>query len=138
MKVKTYLGQIKIFEKRIKRNEEHIRHLRSLADGMRGMQYDKDPVQTSPSDAMSDRIGEIIDLEVQNAAEIVQLETLKTDIIHTINMIDDADAEDVLYYHWVQHESFQAIADRIPCSLRNVHYIHGRGLAKLSAIINGR
>lgn len=138
MKVKTYLGQIKILEKRIKRNEEHIRHLRSLADGMKGMRYDTDPVQTSPTDAISDRISEIVDLEAQNAAEIVRLERLKTEIINSINQIDDADAEDVLFYHWVQHYSFQAIAERIPCSLRNVHYIHGRGLAKLSAIINSK
>ncbi len=136
MKAKIYLSKIEIIERRIKRNNERIAYLRALADGMKGVRYDTDPVQTSPSDMMSLRIGEIVDLERLNADETVRLEKVKEEIISKIEMIDDADAEDVLFYHWVEHRSFQAIAEMIPCSLRNVHYIHGRGLAKLTEVLN--
>ena len=131
MTAKQYLRQIRIIEGRIRRNTNRLRSLRASSDGMRAITYDGIKVQSSPEDSMSEKIGEIVDLENQTKAEIIKLEKKKSEITGKIHTIGYEEGESVLFMRWVEGMNFYDIAEQMHYSMRQVHNIHGRALQML-------
>lgn len=128
MNAKQYLKQIKILNGRIARNKERIKSLRESADGLRGIAYDGIKVQTSPTDSISEKIGELVELERKTVEQIIKLEKLKTDITDTINSLDYEAGARMLYLRYVEDFDFYDIAEELGYSLRQTHRVHGKAL----------
>ena len=128
---KQYLKRIWYLEGRIKRDRERLDSLRMAADGVKGIVYDADKVQTSPADTMSERVGALVDLQRKLVSEIVELEETKSEILNVIHSLDNETMEQMLYLRYLKHMNFYDIAAEMGYSLRQVHYIHGKALKQM-------
>lgn len=135
MTAKQYLKQIRLIDGRIRRNKERIQSLRLAVDGIKGIAYDKDKVQSSAIDTMSESVGKLVDLERNLVGDIVRLELLKTEATKKIHEINFEIGEEVLYLRWVQGESFYNISDSIGYSLPHTHRIHGKALQLMNEVL---
>lgn len=125
---KQYLKRIWYLEGRIKRDKERLDSLRMAADGVKGIVYDADKVQTSPADTMSERIGALVDLQRKLVSEIVELEETKSEVLSVIHTLDDEPMEQLLYLRYLLHRNFYEISEEMGYTLRQLHRIHGRAL----------
>lgn len=128
MTAKQYLKRIWYLEGRAKRIKEHIEHLRASVDGVKGIVYDADKVQTSPVDTMSERVGALVDLERRFADTIVELERTRSEVLDTIHTLDNEPMEQMLYLRYLKHMNFYDIAAEMEYSLSGLHKLHGRAL----------
>jgi len=96
--------------------------------------YDKDAVQTSPSDPMLTIASQVIDLE----AEIRQMKLLKAQRIVEINsavaMLDDDTEQMILLGFYVGRLPAKKIADLVHYSLRGVYKAKHRSVVHLSKV----
>ena len=128
MTAKQYLKRIWYLEGRIKRDKERLETLRMAADGVKGIVYDADKVQTSPADTMSERIGALVDLQRKLVSEIVELEETKSDVLNVIHSLDNEAMEQLLYLRYLKRMNFYDIAAEMEYSLSGLHKLHGRAL----------
>ena len=128
MTAKQYLKRIWYLEGRVKRDKERLETLRMAADGVKGIVYDADKVQTSPADTMSERVGALVDLQRKLVSEIVELEETKSEVLSVIHTLDDEPMEQLLYLRYLLHRNFYEISEEMNYSLRQLHKLHGRAL----------
>ena len=132
MTAKQYLKQIDLINGRIKRCEARISSLRDTLTTLSAVKYDGIKVQTSGTNTNEELTLEMIALEEEMKAYVVQLEQKKSEITKMLHTINYEDGENVLYLRWIEQLDFYEIADSIPCSLRHVHRIHSMALHLLT------
>lgn len=125
---KQYLKRIWCLEGRVKRDKARLESLRMAADGVKGIVYDADKVQTSPADTMSERVGALVDLQRKLVSEIVELEETKSEVLSVIHTLDDEPMEQMLYLRYLKHMNFYDIAAEMEYSLSGLHKLHARAL----------
>ena len=131
MSAKQYLKRIWFLEGRVKREKERIATLRAVLTGMKGIAYDADKVQTSPSDPMSEKVGALVDLERKTMADIVALEEMKSETLSVIHTLDDELMEQLLYLRYLHHKNFYEISAEMNYSLRQLHKLHSKALREI-------
>ena len=113
MKPKTYLSEIHRLKRMTQRLEHKIETLRHRAEGLKGITYDKDKVQTSPEDPMSKICAEIS--EIDN--EIYCISICKADKIrelsNTIHNLERPEERTVLTLYFIEHIKIKEIAKRM-------------------------
>lgn len=64
----------------------------------------------------------------------IRLEAVEqyTSIEKAIARVKDDDEQEVLTRHYLLDQSWENIAEKMKCTVRNVHYIHGRALKNFS------
>ena len=133
MTVKEYLNQVRLNEIKIENLKERQEELRqSLLPS--GIAYDKDRIMTSPTDAMSEKMAEIVDLYNSTLEAINELEKLKNTIIEQIQRLTDYRQMRVLYEHYIRGMSLNDIAIELNYTYKWVCKIHLFGLNEFGKI----
>lgn len=130
MNAKEYLQQLNRLNTVINQKIKEVEDLRLKARSISGIDYSKDKVQICPSgDApFVNMTNHIVDLEAEIHREIDEFVNEKHKIINQIQRLRDSDEINVLHKRYVEFLTFEKIADDMHYSIRNIHYIHGRGL----------
>lgn len=131
-----YLMQIRKKEYAIKRKALQCEELRGcLLPG--AIRYDKDKVQTSPTDKTSEIILKVVDLE----AEIEELKREKglliIEIGDAIERLPDDTEKTVLTEFYVGRLPMTQVAELINYSLRRAYYFRKQGVLHLGEILEG-
>lgn len=123
MTVKQYLNQVRLNEIKIENLKERQEELyQSLLPS--GIAYDKDKIQVSPTDSMSDKMAEIVDLYNSTIDAINELERLKNTIIEQIQNLTDYRQMRVLYEHYIRGASLYDISTELNYTYKWVCKIH--------------
>lgn len=134
--VYDYLMQIRKTEYAIKRKQLRCEELRSCL-GAKALRYDKDRVQTSPTDKVSEIISKVADLDEQ----IEQLQEEKAMLIieigDTIEQLPDDNEKTVLAEFYIGRVPMVQVAEIINYSVRRTYYFRKQGVIHLGEIIGG-
>ena len=133
MTTKQYLKQAYRLNDLIKSNQQELADLRLLSDGVPGIDYSKERVQSSPSqDAPFVHIVcKIIGLENEINAEINRMVSLKLEIRSVINAVQDHDERLLLKYRYLNFMQWDDICEHMQVSMRTAHRIHAAALANV-------
>ena len=128
MTASEYLRQIGLMDNRLKQKMALVVEMKSTANGLKGVAYDADRVQTSPDDRMANTMAKIIDLEYEIMDDVYALTALKTEVVKNILRLNNEKYESVLFYRYVNRRTFQNIAIEMDCDIRHVFRLHGKAL----------
>ena len=137
MTVKQYLNQVRVYQLKIENKKKQLEHIRDMATSLKGLNY-SEKVQTSreSGDNIGDDVADIIEIENEIKADIVNLERIKLDVIKTIDKVHKAKCYNVLYQRYVNDKSFDCIADEMGyADVRQVLRLHGEGLNEIREIL---
>lgn len=142
--------EIKQYFLQIRKEQYEIHHLKAMINNMElgllpsGIRYDKDKVQTSPSDAMSSVIAKALDMqrELENSISNLQERQIKAEKM--IQALDNSDEREVMRYYYMDLEdgkplTWEQVGIRMNYYKRHVLRIHGRAIYNLSLLkaLNG-
>lgn len=116
MTTKRYLEQIGRIEKLIRNKRLELERLRELC-GVKGVEYDRERVQTSNISDTTGRMG------TELAAISHQIDfwlKKRSDIIAKIDKVDDVCAYEILTYRYIHQMSVFDIADQLEISEKQV------------------
>ncbi|MBR5360491.1 MAG: hypothetical protein IK123_06345 [Lachnospiraceae bacterium] len=128
MTKKAYLSQAYRIDQRIDCKLEQIASLRTLLTKTNVVMSDMPGNPNRDRSKIDEYLAKIIDMEREIDAEIDRLVSLKADIMHTINMVDDADCQMLLEKRYILFETWEKIADDMGYTLRNIYNLHGKAL----------
>lgn len=128
-----FLNKIRLLDRRIRRMEIWHDEMEScLLPG--GIRYDKDPVQTSPEDKMSEIAGRVVDLE----RDIRNLQLEKSRVTYEVGMaieqLDDEDEKTVLSAFYIGRMPMVDVAEIIHYSLSRSYDIRRNAIGHLAEL----
>ena len=136
MTAKEYLEQIRNYEKRISHIQEEIERLEAVATNttqtLTGMPHNPSPSQSR----MADAVCKLIDKQEELRKEMVQLETLRTEVTAIIAQLSNPDERDVLYKRYIESKTWEDIAIEMYFSKRMIYYHHNAALKSFETILN--
>lgn len=132
----NYLLQIRRKNHTIRRKQLLCEELRSSL-GARAIQYDRDRVQTSPTDKVSEIICKVIDLEEQ--IERLQLEKAKLvmEINAAVEQLEDEKEAMILTAYYIRRLTMEQVAAEMGYSLQHTYRLRKCGVQHISEIIGG-
>lgn len=128
MTAKEYLSQAYRIDQRIDDKLQQIGTLRDLLAKTSIVMSDMPKNQNKDRSMMEEYLIKIIDMESDLNAEIDRLVSIKADIMHTIEKVDDIDSKMVLEKRYLQFLTWEDIANDMGYTVRNIHFIHGKAL----------
>lgn len=131
-----YLMQIRKKEYAIKRKQLRCEELRSCL-GARAIQYDRDRVQTSPVDKVSEIICKVADLEDQIEQLQEEKALLIIEIGDAIEQLEDDNEKTVLAEFYIGRVPMAQVAEIINYSIRRTYYFRKQGVLHLGDILGG-
>ena len=134
MDAKTYLRRPQRIRADITILQERIKSLR-INMLPKAVNYDKDPVQTSPHDPMPDFAAKIDELNRELYERWKDFEASIDDITKTIDKIEDDDVRSIMAQRYLGKKPWRVIErDMFVCE-REVYYMHRKGLRAVEKII---
>lgn len=138
MTAKEYLIEIRKYNRIATSLAEQVDIIRNEIGGLKGIAYDKDRVQTSPSNRMEELIPKLIKAEEQYTESLIKyrMEYLKR--VRQIAELDNPDHVEILQLRYIETDdkghvlSWRAIADRMHWSYSKVTHMHGYALQAFS------
>ena len=139
MKAKEFFRQVRAEQKeqRILKETISMRHMQLLPQAIR---YDKDHVQVSPTDTISESMAWIADQMVKLERLSDRLEARKAQAYEVVSALDRSEERQVmiLYYLEITPEgglrTWDDVANRMGYSVQHVHRIHGEALRNINQI----
>ena len=130
MKAKEYLQQLQRLDTVINQKIKEVHDLRLQTQGIGGLDYSKERVQSSPSgDAPFVKpICRIIDLEAEINAEIDKFVDEKYKIINQIQALQNPKHIDILYKHYVEFKRLEIVAVEMNFTYQYIVELHGTAL----------
>lgn len=129
---KKRLQGIGYMQRRIRALEQRRGVLRTRAEGLRGISYDGDRVQTSPHNAMEDTLLELYDLDDQYAHTIADLYAAIVTTEREIDGLQDRAQKEVLKAMYLDDHDRKTtlwmVAKELHRSYDNVRHLHTAGL----------
>ena len=100
---------------------------------------DGERVQSSGSKSkMADALNKCIDMEAEIDRAVDKLIDEKREVVAIIEKLDKPIEYRVLHYKYIQFKDFQEIADRFGKEYGWVTTVHGRAIANVQRIMDGR
>lgn len=134
MTAEQYLQQIQILDVQIQQDIEQLDELKNRAKGVTAIRYDKDKVQTSPSDRLCSDVCSIVTLDDRITAEIDKLCDAKQLIIKQIRGLKDAVYIQILYKVYVQYKTLKVAGMEIGISYTTVLQKHRDALVLFASM----
>lgn len=128
MNAKEYLNQGFLINERIDSKIEQIAMLRTLATKTSVTLSDMPGDPNKGKSKIEELLVKIADLESEISADIDKLVELKGNIMDVINEVEDPEESLVLNLRYLNFFSWEDIAVKMDCSVRNVHIVHSRAL----------
>lgn len=128
MNTKQYLNQVRRYDRMINNKLSEIYQLKTLATSI-SVATDADRVQSSGNkDRMGNVVARLVDIE-RETDKLIQVYTEKRQIIISqIDSMEDINFYDVLFHRYIEGKTFEAIADDMHYSWRQVMRIHDDAL----------
>ncbi len=131
MTAREYLKQLEVLDFQIHDDLIALSDMRSNASGVRGIDYSRDKVQTSPvSDRLCDDVIKYTSLDKQINEEIDRFVDAKRRIIKEIRGLHDKNYIQVLTKIYVQFKSVKTTAAEIGKSYSHTVALHNQALEK--------
>lgn len=134
MTAEQYLQQIQILDVQIQQDMEQLDELKNRAKGVTAIRYDKDKVQTSPSDRLCSDVCSIVTLDDRITNEIDKLCDAKQRIIRQIRGLRDPVYIQILYKVYVQYKTLKTAGLEIGISYTTVLQKHRDALAVFASM----
>lgn len=129
MTAKQYLSQIRRLRHLIKREQDQIADIRSMAESVGAIRYDKDPIQSSPAnDAMPNYIIQLTEAETRAKQRIEEYLELVMTIRTQLDQITPGLYSDILYMRYIEGKNLYRIAEELNYDYNYIRKIHGRAL----------
>ena len=136
MTAKQYLGRVHHLRRQCESLERKIMLLRAKAEGLRGITYDKDKVQVSPSNTIEEAVTELVNLESRYKELIIRYSEAITTRIDQIQGLEDPRYAEVLMMRYIEEEpkatngqlTFDDIADKMHYSKMQILRLHEQAL----------
>lgn len=136
MTAKEYLLQLRKYERAAKNKQKEYDRIRKSLVFLQGIAYDKDRVQTSPKDTLSETIAELVDAENEAVAAIAQYVDMYNNIVDKINSLSRPEYVEILSKRYLsetyQERRLVAIACDMDFSYERVKHMHGEALQEFS------
>lgn len=137
MTTKEYLSQAMRYKRRYEMAMSEVEYVRSMADGVKAIRYDKDLVQSSPkNDPMVEYMIRLERAEDRafNASQkyFEAYVTIQTQI----TMISPQLYSDVLWSRYIQGQRLWQIADEMGYSYGHMRRIHGLALVEFGKVFS--
>lgn len=137
MRTKDFFRQIRKEQREQTRLKEAIalRHMQLLPQAIR---YDRDHVQSSPTDSMSETVAYIADQANKLEALSARLEERRSVAIRMIMETLESNEREVMLLYYIDSavklRTWQDVADEMGYSIETVHKCHKSALIKLDKI----
>ena len=139
MKVKEFFRQIRAEQKERKMLEEAIsrRQMQLLPQAIR---YDKEHVQTSPTDTISEAMAQIADHMTKLEELSGRLESRRSQAYEAVSALDRSEERQVMILYYLEMtpegglRTWENVADKMGYSVQHIHRIHGEALRSISRI----
>lgn len=135
MTAKTYLEQIRHYERRIMWMNEEIERLEAIATStspsLTGMPHNPSPMTSRLEEAVI----KILDKETELRQEKAKLDTLRSEVVAMIAQIDNPEERQVLYRRYVESKTWEDIAAEMIYSIGWIYKIHKNALASFDKIL---
>lgn len=134
MTAEQYLQQIQILDVQIQQDMEQVDYIRNRAKGVTAIRYDRDRVQTSPSDRLCSDVCSIVTLDDRITSEIDKLCDAKQLIIRQIRGLRDPVYIQILYKVYVQYKTLKVAGMEIGISYTTVLQKHRDALTVFASM----
>lgn len=128
---KEYLNGYRKAIRRIRRVDEELEELQELAKSVKATDYSGMPHGGGTSKDLSDELARIDSLKRKLEREKEQVVESYISIEKCIGDVEDEEENDVLFYRYVKGLRWWEIAEKMECTERWVHKLHGRALNRL-------
>ncbi len=130
MKAKEYLQQLKKLDIMINQKIKESEELKIKARSIKGVDYSKERVQSSPSTDASfvKAIEKITDLENEINCEIDKFVDRKHEIINQIQGLKNSKYIEILYKHYVESKRLEVVAVEMNFTYQYAVELHGCAL----------
>ena len=131
MTAKEYLQQVYVVTKRLQRlnmlREKLLADAYSIGSPAGSLSFNK--VQTSKTgDKIERAIARIDKTDRRICSEIKRLHDSSTKIQRQIEALDDERYKSVLFGRYIMCQTWEKIAEDVPCDVRHVYRLHGKAL----------
>lgn len=123
-----FLKQIRDVERTLKNKRDELEALRYRASGAGGIRYDKDKVQTSPSDYLSMAIADIIEIEKQIEEDAASVEDIKGSAYAIVRKMESPDQRALIEWFYLNGVSMNETAEHMNMSERTAYYLRDDAL----------
>lgn len=130
MTARQYLMEVIKLKEKIRNLSEDLDALRTKAEGLKAITYDKDRVQTSPSDQMPDYAIRLVQIRNEMERDIVECYDMIRDREDMISRVNSPKQREVLRWRYIRDNDgrqyyFSEIAEKMdvlnPSSVINLH-----------------
>ena len=136
MTAKQYLSRVHHLRRQCESLERKIMLLRTKAEGLRAITYDKDKVQVSPTNTIEEAVTELANLETHYHGLIIEYSRTITACIEQIQSMDDPKHSELLMLRYIEEEpratngqlTFDDIADKMHYSKMQILRLHEQAL----------
>lgn len=136
-------NELKEWFRQVRKERYEIEHLKELIKSAEmgllpsGIRYDRDRVQTSPSDTMSTVLSKAMDMENELKKSLANLQERHIEVEKLIQTLKNSDEREVLRYYYLdtingRPLTWEQVAIRVNFQVRQVHRIHERAMAALA------
>ncbi|MCM1334923.1 MAG: DUF1492 domain-containing protein [Bacteroides sp.] len=136
--IKEFLNRHYEISRAIDAKLEQIEELKSLAQKITVGPFRESHGEGGYTDRVGRTTARIVDLEEEINREIDRLVDIKTEIWELIYTLPDTTERTVLERHYLLHEGWERIADKLGYSARHITRLHNRALSRLEEAFHAR
>ena len=134
-KAESYLKRIRDVERNLISKRDELEALRYRASGAGAIRYDKDKVQTSPSDYLTMAIADIVEIEKQIEEDEASIEDMKGQAYAIVRQIELPEHRVVIEWFYLNGISMIETAERMNMSERAAYYLKEDALESFGQIM---
>lgn len=127
MTAKEYLLEIHKSRRILHTLEQRAEELRTQAEGLKAIAYDKDKVQVSPSNTMEEVIIKLVEVEEEYGRQVLKYHEAVLIRIRQIEALSAQSAE-LLTLRYIDGLSLWKVSKRMHLSFDRVRHLHGIAL----------
>ena len=128
MTTKEYLSQAYLLDKRIKSKTEQLKCLRDLATRTNMPLSDMPKNPNRGNSKMEDAVLKIVALEDEISEDILNLVTLKQEIMHSIKQVENSEYQVLLELRYLCFKTWEEISVEMGYEIRHIYRLHKRAL----------
>lgn len=132
MTAKEYLLRLRKSQINAENKQKQYDKIRKSITYLEGLRYDKDRVQTSPKDSLSEMVAELVDAENAVLQSLKEYNDLFNDCVDKINGLSKAEYAEILSRRYIcddkEERRFENISVAMGYSYYRTCHIHGEAL----------
>ena len=132
MTAKEYLSQVRQCHHAIDRKRKQLDKARRNYKYITGISYDRDKIQTSPIDGLSEAVVNIVQLEQDIESVVFRYAFIIDRCVSMINGMDKEQHKNVLFERYVEEKDFETIASEMHVSYYRICHVHGEALQEFA------